>query len=187
MKFKYLFYSAIFSLLFLSLWQAFSPFIFHGQEISEVRQKVRFLRGEDVAAVLTSKEQKPTLLYMYAGWCTPCHEMGPKLLAMQQKGMFEGMNVLFISLDEEVVDFARYFVMNGYYPAIAPYLLHKQHAAGFMKVMKLTGANFNGGIPYVAVFDAQGKMVSEAIGGVKDDVQMATMLAQLRRSSPMPY
>ncbi len=153
-----------------------------------MRQQVRFLRGEDVAAMLTGKEQKPTVLYVYAGWCTPCHEMGPKLLAMHQNGLFKGMNVLFLSLDEEVVDFARYFVMNGYYPSITPYLLHKQHAAGFAKVMKLTGANFNGGIPYVAVFNGQGRMISESIGGVKDEAQMTAMLAPLRSSkAPLPY
>jgi thiol-disulfide isomerase/thioredoxin len=183
---KHLYNIIIISFLAVALWQAFSPFILRGDEITQVRQQTRLLRGADIAPLLVNAEQKPTLLFLYAGWCGQCRVVGPKLLAMAKKGTFDGMNLLFISMDEDEADFARYFVMNNYHKYVSPYMLDLKNTAKFQEVMRLAGSNFAGAIPYIGVFDAQGRVVSQHLGNIEDEFAMLNMLAGLR-SSRAPF
>ena len=184
---KYLYHIIIIAFLAAALWQAFAPFILHGDEVRKVRKDAVRLAPGKVATMLANPAEKPTLLFVYASWCAACKDMGHVLLAMSAAGELDEFYTLFLSLDTEEADFARYFVMNGYHAKFYPYMLDAKAKGSLDDVLVLAGSRSYGvGIPYLGVFSGQGKMLQEVVGSVDENTVRAMMAATRRTPASLP-
>jgi thiol-disulfide isomerase/thioredoxin len=109
--------------------------------------------------IATSK--KPTLVMIYTSWCPHCRHALPVVLSLKDKGILNNARVLFVSIDKKKEDLAEYLVEEGYQDAFVPYQFKYSERGALMDFMKSKNANFNGGIPYAALFSQQGELIAE--------------------------
>merc|ERR1719460_2340293 len=95
---------------------------------------------------------KPFALYFSAHWCPPCRGFTPKLAEWYNAGLKDKMEVIFVSSDRDKASFDSYF---GEMPwQCLPYE-NRDAKALLSKVCNCEG------IPHLAVFDADGSLVTE--------------------------
>ncbi|WP_137936859.1 TlpA disulfide reductase family protein [Chitinivorax sp. B] len=105
---------------------------------------------------LSEWKGKVLIVNFWATWCQPCRLEIPEFVELQQKYRNKGVQFVGIALDEQaaVAKFSKEFGIN--YPT----LLGEEQAMEMMR----TAGNKIGGLPFTAVIDRQGKIVSIAAG-----------------------
>merc|ERR1712019_156557 len=95
---------------------------------------------------------KPIGLYFSAHWCPPCRGFTPKLAEWYTGGLKDKMEIIFVSSDRDEASFKEYF-------AEMPWqcLPFENRDA---KAMLSKACNCEG-IPHLAVFNADGSLVTE--------------------------
>jgi len=91
-------------------------------------------------------------IYFSAHWCPPCRGFTPKLAEWYKAGLKDKMEVIFVSSDRDEASFKEYF-------AEMPWLclpFEKREA----KAMLSKACNCEG-IPHLAIFNADGSLVTE--------------------------
>ncbi|NBX03445.1 MAG: hypothetical protein EBR02_05195 [Alphaproteobacteria bacterium] len=174
---------AVVAMLLLAFWQAFSPYILQWNAIKTTRAQLVSLKSGDVTMMLKNKEKKPTLLFLYAAWCTSCRPTGQELLKRAENGELNGVNVIALSLDDSVPEMVRHFVSEGYHTQLKPYIYDKKSTTPLSSVLALAGSGVSEGLPYVGVFGGNGKLLREEAGAL-DAQGVGALLAQLRQSIP---
>jgi hypothetical protein len=176
-----LFNAFILLMLGAALWLEYAPYIMHWDEITRVRQHTVALTGTKVTALLENKEKKPTLIFLYASWCSNCAPVGQALLEMKKNHKLDDVNTVFISLDEKPVEMARYFVTNGYYAEFTPYMFQPHVPHGLEQALVIAGSRYDGGIPYAGLFGGDGQLLAERLDDFSQTA-IATMFAMVRQS-----
>lgn len=120
------------------------------------------LDGAGFEALLT-RNNKPTLVFIYASWCPYCRTQKPVIEQMQAQ-YANVLNVVAISIDKDPAGLARYLSHD-------PTTLEVYRVAGdkfldFRVALAATGSKFTGAIPYSAYFSPQKKMLAEIPGYV---------------------
>ena len=100
------------------------------------------------------------LIYFSAGWCGPCHQFTPSLVAEYKQLRAWGMNdfeVVFVSDDRDGVEMLEYMREMGMpWPALARTMVHRMEA-----VTKFAGD----GIPCLVVIDRDGHLLFHSYSG----------------------
>jgi nucleoredoxin len=105
--------------------------------------------GSDLVAKIGDK---PFALYFSAHWCPPCRGFTPKLAEWYNAGLKDKMEVIFVSSDRDQASFDSYF---GEMPwQCLPYE-NRDAKALLSKVCNCEG------IPHLAVFNADGSLITE--------------------------
>lgn len=105
--------------------------------------------GSDLLAKI---DGKPFALYFSAHWCPPCRGFTPKLAEWYKAGLKDKMEVIFVSSDRDEASFKEYFAEMPWLSL--PY--ENREAKTFLN--KLCNCE---GIPHLAVFNADGSLVTE--------------------------
>jgi thiol-disulfide isomerase/thioredoxin len=80
--------------------------------------KAEFLKVYDPAQSLTEPVELPLrgnliLLNLWATWCPPCVEEFPAMLELQRRLEDQGVEIVFVSVDERWEDVAAFFATHG--------------------------------------------------------------------------
>jgi|GEM_PF-3012543 len=170
------------AVLVAALWLEYEPLITRYTEIMQLHGEIQPISPQQASGMLMRPEDgQPTLVYVYAGWCPPCKEVGHLLAGKINDGLFGGTNLLFMSLDEKRYDMARYIVNNGYSGLFTPYQLVGTPA----EALQPLGAKDATGIPYVALFDGVGQLQFERAGSL-NEAEMEHILSLLPQMSSVP-
>jgi len=105
--------------------------------------------GSDLMA---KTEGKPFALYFSAHWCPPCRGFTPKLAEWYNAGLKDKMEIIFVSSDRDEASFNSYFAEMPW--QCLPF------ANRDAKALLSKACNCEG-IPHLAVFNADGSLVTE--------------------------
>ena len=111
------------------------------------------------AAVKDVRPGKVTLLVYWAAWCSDCRRELPDLEAYHAELGPKGLRVVTYTIDEEPAPLERLLAAGPLkldYRRIAPY-----DKDAIIRATATVGGKYTGGIPYMALFDKQGKLVRE--------------------------
>jgi thiol-disulfide isomerase/thioredoxin len=138
-----------------------------GTEAPEITVK-HWIKGE--AATLASLRGRVVLLEFWATWCKPCHEMFPKLRALDEKYRERGLEVVALT--------RHYLAQRGTAESEAEELelmrsMIENHGVEFRvgvavdeRLQEIYGAN---GLPTLAVIDRAGRVRYAYFGGGQDE------------------
>jgi nucleoredoxin len=122
-------------------WKPLSP--------EEKQKAILDTLGSDLRAKVNGK---PFALYFSAHWCPPCRGFTPKLAEWYNAGLKDKMEVIFVSSDKDESQFKDY-------SASMPWLsLPYENRDGKALLSKACNCE---GIPHLAVFNADGSLVTE--------------------------
>jgi nucleoredoxin len=115
----------------------------------EKQKQILDALGSDLLAKTAGK---PFALYFSAHWCPPCRGFTPKLAEWYKAGLKDKMEVIFVSSDRDEASFKEYF-------AEMPWLsLPFENREAKSMLSKACNCE---GIPHLAVFNADGSLVTE--------------------------
>jgi thiol-disulfide isomerase/thioredoxin len=162
------------SFLLMALMQAFAPYL----EEAQLRAEDKL---PDIQTVPITAERlpglvmngKPTMLVVYASWCSVCRSLLPEIIALQNQRRLDFMNRLFVSIDDVPPHLRTYLARQGYGGAFTPYIMQYGDHRRIMDVLGKNGVRYEGKIPYVAFFNRQGNVVAHFAGLVTPDQFMA--------------
>ena len=127
---------------------------------------------EGLKSLLTKAANKqPVLINFWATWCEPCREEFPDLVKINAEFHNKGLTFNLVSLDElediktEVPKFLR--EMNSTMPV---YLLKTDDEEA---AIASVAPEWAGGLPFTALFDANGKLVYSKMGKVNPEILRA--------------
>jgi thiol-disulfide isomerase/thioredoxin len=131
-------------------------------EVEGYRSELIPLHPADLDKKLQSG--KPSIMLVYTSWCGYCRMLIPELMKLNAEKKLDGMQKLFVSLDTDSNELSKYIVLNGYKGSFDPYVVMQGTSSGLVQLSADKGGNFKGQIPYVGVFDKEGKLVAESLG-----------------------
>ncbi len=178
---EFLMRTLVFSLMVLALLHAFKPYFSDSGATTPSRAEVEALAGkatlitaDDVVARIRESD-KPTMLVLYASWCPYCRAMMPDIQALWEEKKFDGAHVLMVSVDKSATELAEYLLAHGYSQMVgAPVILKSNRDRLLSDALKPLYATYEGGIPYIGFFAADGSMIDQINGQVpKRDLEAA--------------
>ena len=116
-------------------------------------------QGESV--VLTAFKGRPLVINFWATWCAPCVEEMPLLDAFYRQNQSKSWQMLGIAIDQP--SSVRRFLVQ--YPVSYPIALGGMQGTEWGKAM----GNAQGGLPFTVVLNANGDMIAQYLGKLKED------------------
>lgn len=178
---QFVFNAFIIALVLMAIMHAFAPYMGLSQnklqEISDLRRQLVVMGPQELEQKLVSMNAQPTLLVVYASWCKYCRQMMPGLMEMLRNGEMEGVNVIFLSKDRSGEDLAPYLVRNDYHRLVTPYVERGEESGEIRQMLQAKGSAYRGSIPFVLVFDAQGRWLFD-LPGISDRNRLLGAAAQ---------
>ena len=161
--------AGVIALLVLAVMHVINPILNPPREVSmeqitEVAQSIVSLRANETIPLLQNAEGKHTLMVIYASWCPYCKILMPNIMELIRDKKLDHVNQVFFSLDSDYRALATYLLSNHYEGMFTPYIVKGSAVNSLEKALSGTGSAYNSGLPYVAVFDASGRMVDESMG-----------------------
>jgi thiol-disulfide isomerase/thioredoxin len=161
--------SIVFLLLYAAL-LAFGPpqtpaplYAVSDEQLTAYLPDIREIKPQQLPKVILDS-QKPTLVMLYASWCSYCKVMVPHLLELQADGKLSGVALEFLSIDADKAALARYILSYGYDKKLTPYMVRDAASGDLMAVLQAKGSTHNGSIPFVLLFAPDGKLLAESMG-----------------------
>lgn len=160
---SFLIKAAAFSLLFLAFLHVISPLIDPNRDqITAATNALVPLSSSELSLRLSNDEGRPALLFIYASWCGYCKQVMPEILQLMRDKKLDGVNTVFLSLDDRRRSLGQYIFTHAYGGLYTPYIYQKGQS--LVGLLGSRGSSFTGAIPYIAVFDAAGNLKAEDDG-----------------------
>lgn len=137
--------------------------------VQTVITSIQTLRANEVPQLIRAQQGKPTLIYIYASWCPYCRTVTPFLKQQLDIGTFRNFNVLFFSIDVNHSRLGHYLAENGLENQVTPYLVRQSGVNDIVTHLQRNGFSFEGGIPFIALLNKDGKIVAEFSGMPDND------------------
>lgn len=112
---------------------------------------------------LISTDGKPTLLFIYASWCGYCKKQFPVVDALARTHG-KDFKLVALSLDNNPEALLRFLSIQQQPLSFEPLILASGAEPDFENMLMSRGSNFTGGIPYTAIFTANGSLAGDFMG-----------------------
>ena len=183
---EFLMRTIVFSLLALALLHSFAPYFSDSvageptrAEIENLAEKTTLITPDGVSRRLSSAK-RPTMLVVYASWCSYCRGMMPVVHALWQEGKIDASQLMLLSVDKEVTTLSKYLLTSHLADMIAaPIMLKSDPDALLSDALRQNYSGFKGSIPYIGIFDADGIMIDEVMGDAPKR-QVEQLIQQLK-------
>ncbi len=183
---NFLYWTLVGALLFMAFLHIINPLIQppepdtpSRERVQQANDKIVVLRASEVAPMLRDSHGRNSLVFVYTSWCGFCKQMMPDLVDLLKRGKLGDTQVYFLSLDSRRLQLAEYLARHGYDEQFQPFQVKSSAVNSLEDVLAAGGANYQGPIPYIASFSAQGRMLGEEVGLVSSAriIDLATMRA----------
>lgn len=172
---QFMFRAIIISLLVMAILHAYTPYItdtkaaVSREQVEAYAAQAKFIEPEAVSGFLKQSE-KPSMVFIYASWCTYCRSMMPIIHELWQRGDIDGSRLLLLSLDTSATDLSNYLLENRYAEmAGVPLMVRARQKDALKATLAGFGSGFTGGIPYTGIFAPGGMLRREVQGAVSKD------------------
>ncbi|MDX1975600.1 MAG: hypothetical protein SFT92_08020 [Rickettsiales bacterium] len=155
----------VIGLLGIALWQAYAPYIINKDDVEWVHGNVVYVTPDQVVDLVKKSYGKPSVVYIYASWCTTCAYVTPLLMEKIKSGQLSNMQLIFVAMEKEVYDLSHYLVSKDYARQFTPYIMKEPMGDS----LKPLGGKTVLGIPYLGFYDAFGSAVYEHAGVISQD------------------
>ena len=183
---NFLLNAIILALIFMAVMHAISPLVgppdTKGPAVAAFTKDLVPVRPADLEKKLHNKEGKPSILMVYASWCSYCRKLLPEMVSLINEKKIDGKQVFFLAVDKEPGDLSNYIVRNDYAGVFTPYITKEGTSHELAGVISMTGGHYNGGIPYLGFFNSDGKLVAESFGMVDKE----RLLADYQKAKAKP-
>lgn len=130
-------------------------------QVMEYAATIQTVAPNQVVDLLASDNGKPSLMVVYASWCGTCRLKMPGIIDMMRDGSLDHVNVVFISMDRELMKLSAYLVGTGFYKEVTPYFFRGYLGGpGLSDVLKSKGSSFVGSIPFMELYSPEGKALT---------------------------
>jgi thiol:disulfide interchange protein len=150
------------------------------KEIKAVESRMKSVAPKDLPYMLASTSSKPVMLVVYASWCTYCHKMMPYILDLMDENKLDHVSPIFLSIDSQPRLLSKYLVKHEFADRFPPFIIKQMIYNNMREVLKTTGSNFTGSIPYVGFFNTEGKAIAE-ISGLVDKQKFLFIANQFKK------
>jgi len=137
--------------------------------------------------IVRSNRGHPVFLHAWATWCPTCRQADPVVSKVLRELRPQGLRVVSLSLDRAVGPVNAYLKRH---PTPWGHYWIKPHREGALRdALSQVGAKFSGMIPYSAVFNGEGRLVKQWVGGRSAEHYRAALLPVMEASegtSPEP-
>jgi thiol-disulfide isomerase/thioredoxin len=134
--------------------------------IREYVHQIVPVQATEVRDKLVQMHGKPTMVFVYASWCSFCKQIFPSVVTLMRAKELDAFNMMFISLDSRFSALSEFVVKSEYEGLFTPYILKQSSVNTLEASLQGLGGSYNGTIPYMAFFNADGKLVAENLGVV---------------------
>lgn len=116
----------------------------------------------DIVEIVKRSQGQVVFFHLYASWCGPCRQEFPELIDFAKRHRAQGLKIVAVSLDEQRSDLEVFLKPHTLvFPA---YLMTGSSEQEMGEGLRQLGASYEGGIPFTAVYDRQGKLVTQWTG-----------------------
>lgn len=168
------------ALVIMAVIHAIAPIAFpppdRSKEVQAYLKEVTPIRPRDLEHMLHTKDGKPSMMVVYATWCSYCRKLLPEAISLLDSKEMQGVQPIFLALDEKPEDVSKYIINHQYEGRYKPYIIKQGTTQELLGVMSVTNSNFAGHIPYVGFFGSDGKLVAETFGMVDKERLAAELL-----------
>lgn len=116
-----------------------------------------------VVDVVQKARGEVVFFHLYASWCGPCRHEFPDVVELGKRYRAQGLRMVTVSVDEQRADLEAFLRPHNANIVFPSYLMTGSEQE-FTQGLGTLGANFQGGIPYTAVYDRNGKLAMEWTG-----------------------
>lgn len=135
------------------------------QEVTDfVEHGIRTIPVSEIIAKTELKDGKKTLMVIYTSWCGYCKTLIPNIFSLKKEGKLENTNLVFISIDKDKFELAKYLLEHDYDKFFTPYIVEKDAPDALENLILSKGHYYDGGIPYTIIFNDEGKILSTTRG-----------------------
>lgn len=177
---QFLFNTLVISLLLMAIMQAVAPLLepadVRAKWMAETDARIVPLAANDVPYMLHSRDKK-TLLFVYASWCRYCRQVMPQMMDLSEDGSLDKVRLLWISIDKDRTALARYLASYHRPLRFTPYQLAGGKTETLTDALMPLDSSYNGGIPYMALFDTEGRLVAR-LAGIVGRSDILTLVSQ---------
>lgn len=164
-KLSFAFSGTALVLLAMALWQAYAPYVERLEDVRSIRGSITLMTPGELAEKIKNKPPVPTLLYIYASWCSKCGQVTPHLAGVIREHEFDDVRFIFVSIDKDETVLMDYLVRTHYDGLFVPYIVRQRMGGSSLpRMMESLGGRYTGTIPYLAFFDKRGKLAQEFSG-----------------------
>lgn len=145
------------------------PFLLNdepSQEAMAYRSKISIISADQALNRIMYPQGAGTLLFAYASWCPYCKRQLPSIIEIHDEYTARGIEVFAVSMEADIDQLSDFLSSNYPNLPLTPYMFEADQRGPFVRSLQLSGASFQGGIPYMAIFDHNGKLVEEYQGFV---------------------
>lgn len=167
------------ALLAWALWQAYSPYVGRMQDVGAIRGSITPITVSGLAAKLKKEPYPPTVLYIYASWCSKCGLVTPHLAGIIREHEYDDVRFLFVSVDSKSSNLMDYLVRTHYDGLFVPYRLQPSPGESLPQMMASLGGHYPGAIPYLAFLGRHGRLVKD-LSGVASREEILGALERIR-------
>lgn len=143
----------------------------------EFPQSVTPISAFQVSQKLATPQTPVTLLYIYTSWCGYCMRQTPIIEKLLDEYKRDRLTLLAVSLDDAALPFAKH--LEQFPPSSSRFgnnLLIPQDRKKLVQALRATGANFRSSFPFLAVYNAQGKLIGGGDPGYMPYDQLKSLL-----------
>lgn len=137
-------------------------------------------RSADISRLISQSRGKVVLFHIYASWCGPCRYEFPSIVKLERTFHSAGLRVIAVSLDDREEDLAAFLKKNpAGFDSHWVFLESDTAAAEFGSTLERYSLDFTGGIPFSAVFDRNGRLVTQWTGAQSEETYRQILLPLL--------
>ncbi len=140
------------------------------QETLGFTKQIVVISASQIVKNIETTDNKPTLMVMYASWCGYCRKLLPNIVALKNEGKIDGVNLLLLSVDKDVMKFSTYFLQRNYDKVFTPYVIEAEEERALKNIIIGKGGFYSKSIPYSVIFDSKGNLIEEIHGAISKKI-----------------
>lgn len=137
----------------------------YSDAVRDYREELVAFNGELLGTLVRESASRPTLLFIYASWCPYCKQEIEALKAIRKRFGTDELQLLYVSVDQNPYALSQFMLDRQPEERYTPYHVQREDIGAFIESLKNHyGINFDGSVPHLAIFSADGRLQHESLG-----------------------